>query len=770
MIKKIMAKSPGSNTSNPNMKQIPRILFAKRVRVSPRRSMMDVVLPPYESRRNRVLRLFFYGLAAVLLVLMGVMSRQVGMSGDDTLSYEHAETVYNYYAYGDREAADGTGEDDPSLMRFHGQSFDNLTYVVNRWLGVDNPYEARHLMNSVMGWLIILVAGLFLVKLFGWRAGILGMVFLFLSPRFLGHSLNNPKDIPFALGYILAIFQIFLLCRELPVIKWRRLVYIALSIALANSVRIGGLMLIPYMFMFVGLWFLFEAPVKKIVTWAYWKEALKLIGVLAAVSFTGYVLSLLWWPYALQAPFSNPFKALDLMSDFSIAMRQIFDGKSLLSDNMPPYYHLKYILISTPLAVLAGVVLFLVFFRLAYRRLRPLAIIIMIFSFAFPIFYIMWTGANVYGGWRHVIFTYPFLVMISVTGFESLVARVPRRGVKSATGVAVALLLMLPLRHIIRNHPYEYVYFNELIGGTSKAYGKYEMDYYHNSTKEASEWVIRNAERSGLETGDKIKVAAFHLASVQYYFRNDLDDFEVVFARWYERGNVDWDYAIFTVTGITPERLLGPHFPPKNTVHTIDVDGKPVAVILRREDKSDLAGFRNFEVGELDAAREFYHKALQSDPDDEVVLANIANTFVQQAQADSALSYLNRYMEIEPNRQTQKYIAANIYYITGDRSRAIDLLDEMIAYNPRFKEAYDLKARIYLVMEDFDMAERIYERMMDLDILNQTGFDNLIRLYMRNGLTERSARDKMFRRLSDTYRKLGDRKKAKLYEGYITRH
>lgn len=732
-------------------------------------SIKDVVLPSSESMPNRMLRLCFYGLAAVLLVLMGIMSWQVGMSGDDTLSYEHAEKVYHYYAYGDREAADGTGEDDPSLMRFHGQSFDNLTYVVNRWLGVDNPYEARHLMNSVAGWLIILATGLFLLKLCGWRAGILGMILLFLSPRFLGHSLNNPKDIPFALGYVLAIFQIFLLCRELPVIKWRRLVYITLSIALANSVRIGGLMLIPYMFMFVGLWFLFEAPIRKIGSWAYWKQALKLIGVLGAVSLAGYVLGLLWWPYALQAPFSNPLKALDLMSDFSIAMRQIFDGKSLLSDNMPPYYHLKYILISTPLAVLAGVVLFLVFFRQAYRRLRTLAIIILIFSFSFPILYIMWTGANVYGGWRHVIFTYPFLVMISVIGFESLVARFPRRGVKIAAGVAVAFLLVLPLRHIIRSHPYEYVYFNELIGGTANAYGKYEMDYYHNSTREASEWVIRNAERSGLETGDKIKVAAFHLASVQYYFRNHPDDFEVVFARWYERGNVDWDYAIFTVTGITPERLSGPHFPPANTVHTIDVDGKPVAVILRREDKSDLAGFRNFEVGELDSAKVCYRKALEADPYNEVALANMANTFVQQAQADSALVYLERYMEMEPNRQTQKYIAANVYDIIGERARALAMVDEMIAYNPRFKEAYDLKARIYLLMGDFDMAEKTYERMMDLDILNQTGFDNLIRLYMRNGLTERSAQNKMFRRLSDTYRKLGDRKKAKLYEGYITR-
>ena len=86
----------------------------------------------------------------------------------------------------------------------------------------------------------------------------------------------------------------------------------------------------------------------------------------------------------------------------------------------------------------------------------------------------------------------------------------------------------------------------------NKAYGNYEMDYYYHSTREASEWVLANAKKSGMETGKKIKVATWHTASVNYLFRKDTADFQVVFSRWYERGNNDWDYAIFTITGIMP--------------------------------------------------------------------------------------------------------------------------------------------------------------------------------------------------------------------------
>ena len=33
-----------------------------------------------------------------------------------------------------------------------------------------------------------------------------------------------------------------------------------------------------------------------------------------------------------------------------------------------------------------------------------------------------------------------------------------------------------------------------MVGGVKGAYGNYELDYYYHSTREASEWVIENAE------------------------------------------------------------------------------------------------------------------------------------------------------------------------------------------------------------------------------------------------------------------------------------
>jgi L-threonylcarbamoyladenylate synthase len=42
---------------------------------------------------------------------------------------------------------------------------------------------------------------------------------------------------------------------------------------------------------------------------------------------------------------------------------------------------------------------------------------------------------------------------------------------------------------MFRLHPYEYVYFNELVGGLNGAQGNYEMDYWGASYSEASAWL-----------------------------------------------------------------------------------------------------------------------------------------------------------------------------------------------------------------------------------------------------------------------------------------
>ena len=73
------------------------------------------------------------------------------------------------------------------------------------------------------------------------------------SPRFFGESMNNPKDITMAAGYMVSYLFILKFLKQLPKPSLKTAIGLGLSIGMAMGIRIGGLLLIPYTFLFYGL-------------------------------------------------------------------------------------------------------------------------------------------------------------------------------------------------------------------------------------------------------------------------------------------------------------------------------------------------------------------------------------------------------------------------------------------------------------------------------------------------------------------------------------
>ena len=205
---------------------------------------------------NNWLKYTFYSLALVLLLIMLKGGWDGGISGDEYLHYDQSVFVYDYFA---SHGKDTSALNTPvTYLKYYGQSLDNLTTILIRWFKVEDIYLFRHLSNSFVGWLTVLVTAFFAVWLAGYGAGILVILLFAISPTFLGHAQNNLKDIPFALGYIASIFftQRFLFNQNKP--KNRDFILLIASIAFAISIRPGGLLLICYLLFFLLLYFLFQ--------------------------------------------------------------------------------------------------------------------------------------------------------------------------------------------------------------------------------------------------------------------------------------------------------------------------------------------------------------------------------------------------------------------------------------------------------------------------------------------------------------------------------
>ncbi len=795
----------------------------------------------FKENKNNVWFWLFICLAVVLFFAMPLMSRSAGNSGDeDKFQIPQGRFVMDYF-HSDgqdttclQDVVNLNGKDQSWNLKYYGCSFDVVTEWINEVFGVDDIARTRHICNSLLGWLIVLFGGLIAYRIGGWRAGVLTMLLMFFSPRLLGHSFNNPKDIPLAAGVIMsvyyimmffrqvtpqlaadaaskgkkvaakvqypeqafsgkvtrwlaiflfvlpspflikaaglgftvlivALFVIVLLIKDTPKFNPLTLAMLSLSLALAVSNRIGGLIVVGYM----GLWgLLWLIRYGKSVGGATIGKTIVAALMVCAIGFFG---GLLLWPYALQSPVHNSIESFKLMSQFDVQLRQLFEGTMMMSSNLPWYYTPKFMLMTIPLAVMIGWLIY-PFFG-AFGKERRIESIMIYFCFLFPVFWIVYTGANVYGGWRHSLFAYPPMVVAAGLGFDAFAewarrkagkrkAESGKRGsawVELVCSLVPLCLLVPPALHTVRNHPYEYVYFNELAGGVKKAFGHYELDYYYHSMREATEWVVANAEPKA--DGEKTLVGSWHIESTKYFLRNDSTRFATRFVRWGQRYEYDWDYLVFPITGIAGEYLLGSHFPPKDCVHTVDVDGKPIALVLKRQTKDDLYAVQLLKSGNADSAAVLFRKALEINPDNETALSNLANISLQNGRADEAAELCNRLLDIDPTNLQAKQMLVYAYLNSGHQQEAATLLDKMKG-DGQSAFPFTMTAQLYAQQGNVSAAESELNAMLDRGLMDQDALNLYVQLRMAQGSDQNAAVYGFYSAYANGLEKNGDKKAA----------
>ena len=773
------------------------------------------------------------GLALIIALGLGA-----GNSGDEHFHYEQATYVYNYYTSGGKDTTAITVTDKYNLP-YSGQSVDNLAYFIGKAFGCEDDYTVRHIVCCCFGWLGILFAALAAYLIGGWRAAVFTFLLLFLSPRFLGHSFNNLKDLPFASTVMVGVFGMLAFFKQFPKVKWYTYLILIAGIGLSVSIRVGGLILAGYFGIF-GLVYLVKILVernlanrkqqavpakqsgkkpaktgtkKQKFSPSFGKIFIRMLWIGAVVCLAGILLGILLWPYALKSPVKNIMESLQAMSNFEALLRQLFEGVFIYSDGLPWYYLPKLILLTTPIAVFIGAILY--FFFGMFKKENWFYAGCLWFAFLFPLVWIIYTDANVYCGWRHVLFCYPPLTALAGLGFSGLVGwavrilkaekpepaaeadaeaapapegakpRLIRIGV-NVLGTALVLgLLANPIRHIVVNHPYEYVFFNKAFGGMANAYGNYELDYYYHTTRAACEWLQENAlppvtveEDTLYKPSDKILVATWHVPSVTYFLRNDTARFTVRFSRWDKLAEADWDYGIFPITGIDPAELKNKaSFPPVNCVHTIEVDGYPICFIVRHENKSDLlARLNNNELVRhrqldphglqlVERTKALLADAYSYNPYNRSLLTNYMEFYEALGQMDSVKKYVDLKLECLPRDEIATFYKGFYYHRIGDDEKAIQTYRDCIKLNCKYAAAYKGLAEIYKAREDWNSLEKLLLREVEENIFNSIGNDveEMVNMYKKQGMTEPYAYKRAYKLIAEHYKAVNNKKGYEIY-------
>ena len=697
-------------------------------------------IPPISPQQEQLFQRLFMPLSILILLLMLGISTINGINGDDIFQVDYSEKLINYYTSG--------GQDQSALniekgkMHFYGGFFEILAGGINRILGFvtyDPAYHTvRHLFIALFGFLAIFFTGKLAKEIGGWKVGVFTLVLLFLSPRFFGHSMMNPKDIPFATGFAIGLYHLYKVLKQMPKPKWSNLLGLGLGIGIATGVRAGGLLLPAYALFIGAIHFLSTYGAKGISK--HFKTGLKYLLYLLGASVFGYIFAILFWPAAMQDPIKFPFAALAEFSKIGTRLRVLFQGANIMSDVTPWYYGPLWIIKTIPLFTIIGLIGSLIFLPKWQKKYSTTGLSLIYFAAFFPVFYVVLKDSSLHDGWRHLIFEYPPMVIITALFWVELqqVLAEKKWGRTVAYGL-LALLMINPTLFIARNIQQPYVFFNPIGGGIAGAFGDYETDYWGISVKPALEWMMKEGILSENMQDTVIIGTTFHFNTSHQIPLSYRGKVKVRYVRFNERYNTDWDYGIFPSRFFRSGHLKGGHWPNSKSIHTVMANGTvPLCTIEGNKEKYATHGAAAMKAKNYAVAISDFNNEVQKYPDNELAWLGLLQAYTNTGNTTEAvkagekllevapmnemgllylgLAYLNtgqagkseqsflQGLEVNPNNAFALYYLALISEQKNDLGTALKYALKAIKNNPRLKGAYEVASRIYQKQGDAQRA------------------------------------------------------------------
>jgi len=443
----------------------------------------------YSMFRDRLYTRLSIALFLTLSVVVLLTFRNYGVSWDEGLQDGMGESVLRFFTsqFQDKSALD-MGD-----LNNYGGFFELIGAIAARVLPF-GLYESRHLLIAVCGVLGILAAWKIGRFLSGPGAAFWAATLLALYPPYYGHMFMNSKDIPFATFYAWSMYYLIRLLRELPNVSWKTASKFAVASGLTMAIRVGGLIVVCYLVVFTGIWFAYSLFFNRETLRFSPSFLIRRFGFIAPVAAAAYAIMLAFWPYGSSKPFVRPFIALHWLSHVKATVTTW--------DYIPR--HLVYKLPELVLLCLfVGVCIGLrelVRFRTSGNFAITLSYLLLAFSVLFPVCYAIYVGPYLYDEIRHFLFIIPPLVCIAAFALNWSLDRLLTKPVLGMSALALLVVyLALQVRLMSMLHPYEYTYFNRLIGGVEGASKNgYETEYWATSYKEGVEKLKRYLlERDG---------------------------------------------------------------------------------------------------------------------------------------------------------------------------------------------------------------------------------------------------------------------------------
>ena len=474
-----------------------------------------------------------------------VTFRDYGISNDELVQHTYGQLLLAWYRSG--------FTDDQAFhyinLYLYGGLFDLIAAGFEHVVPLP-LYEWRHLLSAGFGFVGLIGAWKLAKLLGGEKAGILAVLLLAFTGMYGGAMFTHTKDVPFAAAMVWSLYFTAALAARLPDAPgWRISLGLGIAVGCALGLRVGGVFAVFYLLVSVGA----AALVLR-----DWRLPLRLLPRLLVSGLIAYVLMAVTWPWSVLPP-TNLFKAMGAFSNFAFDLTTLFNGRSVPIDQVPPTYMSEYLLIKLPEVTLLGLAAAVLMLIMATLRLlrtgamgevlaahprRLIGFLPLALAIVVPIVFTLVDDPPLYNGIRHFLFVLPPVTVLAALGLTAGWRALWSRSAVAGGGFAAVAVALFALNAAIflRLHPYEYVAYNQLVGGTAGAWGRFEGDYWSDSLREAAldlrHGLDREEEMAGSHAPQhryKVAVCAEDV-QVSTYLGPDVDVVE------------DWDDADFLLT------------------------------------------------------------------------------------------------------------------------------------------------------------------------------------------------------------------------------
>ncbi len=396
----------------------------------------------------------------------------------------------------------------PKNYPFYGVTFDLPLALLETVFQINeskNYYLLRHYANFLIFFVSAIFFLLILINRFKEKnLIILGILLYISSPRIFGDSFYNNKDIIFLSFLTINIYFFFKTIDEL---NFKNIIYFSIFSALTCATRIIGIF-IPLSF--ILFFFVSKRKNRKSISNS-WKYILFYI-------FLFFLFLVILWPYLWANPLKNLFYSLKIFSSYPVEFKMFFNGEFINSKYLPLSYLPVWILITVPIVTL--ILSFFGYFKLIFRSFNRLKDIdkesyfddfwrgknekkdfLISLSFSLIFFYVILSNTDLYNGWRHLYFLHIFIIYFGCVGLYRIRLYFKR---KNYYFLIFLILISFNFIDILKFHPYQSSYFNQLIQGKKKSH--FEVDYWGLAGVKFLKEILKKKD---IEESIKIGVASY---------------------------------------------------------------------------------------------------------------------------------------------------------------------------------------------------------------------------------------------------------------------